>query len=45
MANITAGIAAEAIKLLILIVTGVVLLDRAKNATMQLNTRVAGLEL
>jgi hypothetical protein len=43
MANIT-GIAAEAIKLLILIITGVVLLDRAKNATMQLNTRVAGLE-
>jgi len=39
-----AGIAGETIKLLILIVTGIVLLDRMKNATRQLNTRVAVLE-
>jgi hypothetical protein len=38
------GIAGEAIKLLILIVTGVVLLDRAKNSTSQLNKRAAALE-
>jgi prefoldin subunit 5 len=38
------GFAGEAIKLLILIVTGVVLLDRVKNATRTLNTRVAALE-
>ena len=38
------GIAGEMIKLLILIVTGVVLLDRVKNATSQLNTRVGSLE-
>jgi hypothetical protein len=37
-------IAGEAIKLLILFVTGVVLLDRVKNATSALNTRVATLE-
>ena len=43
MANI-AGIAGETIKVLILIVTGVVLLDRVKNATRDLNTRVVGLE-
>ena len=43
MANIT-GIAGETIKLLILIVSGVVLLDRVKNTTLQLNTRVAALE-
>jgi hypothetical protein len=43
MANI-AGIAGEAIKLLILIVTGVVLLDRVKNATRDLNTRMAAME-
>jgi len=41
--NIT-GIAGETIKLLILIVSGVVLLDRVKNATRQLNTRVAAME-
>ena len=39
-----AGIAGETIKLLILIVTGVVLLDRVKNATRELITRVAALE-
>ena len=39
-----AGIAGETIKLLILIVTGVVLLDRVKNATRELNARVAALE-
>ena len=39
-----AVIAGETIKLLILIVTGVVLLDRVKNATRELNTRVAALE-
>ena len=39
-----AGIAGETVKLLILIVSGVVLLDRVKNATRQLNTRVAALE-
>jgi hypothetical protein len=44
MANI-AGILGEAIKLLVLIVTGVVLLDRLKNATRQLHARVAALEL
>ena len=38
------GIAGEAIKLLMLIITGVVLLDRVKNATSQLNTRVGTLE-
>jgi hypothetical protein len=38
------GIAGEAIKLLILIVTGVVLLDRVKNSTGELKTRVAALE-
>jgi hypothetical protein len=37
-------IAGETIKFLILIVTGVVLLDHVKNATSQLNTRVAALE-
>ena len=40
-----AGIAGETFKLLILVVTGVVLLDRVKNATRQLTTRVAALEL
>jgi len=39
-----AGIMGETIKLLILIVTGIVLLDRMKNATSQLNTRVTVLE-
>ena len=39
-----AGIAGETIKLLILIVTGVVLLDRVKNATRELKMRVAALE-
>jgi hypothetical protein len=39
-----AGIAGETIKLLILIVTGVVLLDRAKNAARRLNTQVSALE-
>ena len=39
-----AGIAGETIKLLILIVASVVLLDRVKNATHQLNNRVAALE-
>jgi hypothetical protein len=34
----------EAIKLLILIITGVVLLDRMKNATRQFHIRMAGLE-
>jgi hypothetical protein len=43
MANI-AGIAGIAIKLLILIVAGVVLLDRVKNSTRALYTRVAALE-
>jgi hypothetical protein len=43
MANI-AGIAGETIRLLVLIITGVVLLDRVKNATRQLQIRVAGLE-
>ena len=38
------GIAGEAIKLLILLVTGVVFLDRVKNAVSGLNTRVAALE-
>jgi hypothetical protein len=38
------GFAGEAIKLLMLIITGVVLLDRVKNATSQLNTRVGALE-
>jgi hypothetical protein len=38
------GIAGEAIKLLVLIVTGVVLLDRMKNSTSQLNTRVSALD-
>ena len=37
-------IAGETIKLLILIVTGVVLLDRVKNSTSQLNKRIAALE-
>ena len=39
-----AGIAGETIKLLILIVTGIVLLDRVKNATRGLKMRVAALE-
>jgi len=39
-----AAIAGEGIKLLILVVTGVVLLDRLKNATRELNTRVDTLE-
>jgi hypothetical protein len=39
-----AGIAGEAIRLLILIVTGAVLLDRAKNATRTLISRVTALE-
>jgi hypothetical protein len=39
-----AGIAGEALKLLILFVTGVVLLDRIRNATGDLKTRVAALE-
>ena len=38
------GIAGEAVKLPVLIVSGVVLLDRVKNATSQLNTRVAALD-
>ncbi len=38
------GIAGETIKLLILIVTGVVLLDRVKNATHELTARVGALE-
>jgi hypothetical protein len=38
------GIAGEAIRLLILIVTGVVLLDSVKNSTSQLNTRVGALD-
>ena len=37
-------IAGETIKFFILIVTGIVLLDRVKNSTSQLNTRVGGLE-
>ena len=37
-------IAGETIKFFILIVTGVVLLDRVKNAARELNTRVAALE-
>jgi hypothetical protein len=44
MVNNIAGIAGEAIKLLILVVTGVVLLDRVKNATRDLNTRMAAME-
>jgi hypothetical protein len=43
MENI-AGISGEMIKLLILIVTGIVLLDRVKNATRQLNNRATVLE-
>jgi outer membrane murein-binding lipoprotein Lpp len=39
-----AGIAGETIKLLILMVAGIVLLDRVKNAARRLNTRVAALE-
>lgn len=39
-----AGFAGEALKLLLLIVTGVVLLDRVKNATRTLNSRVTALE-
>jgi hypothetical protein len=39
------GIAGEMIKFLILIVTGVVLLDRLKNASRELNTRVTALDL
>jgi len=39
-----AGIAGETIKLLILMVAGIVLLDRVKNAARQLNARVAELE-
>jgi len=38
------GIAGEAVKLLILIVTGIMLLDRVKNSTNQLNTRVGVLD-
>jgi len=37
-------IVGETIKFLILIVTGIVLLDRVKNSARQLNTRVAALE-
>ena len=37
-------IAGETIKFFILIVTGIVLLDRVKNSARQLNTRVAALE-
>jgi hypothetical protein len=37
-------IAGETIKLIILIVTGVVLLDRMKNSTRRLNTRVDALD-
>ena len=44
MFNNIPGIAGEAFKLLILIVTGVVLLDRMKNATGDLKTRVAAME-
>jgi hypothetical protein len=39
-----AAIAGETIKLLMLIVAGVVLLDRAKNATRELKTRMSALE-
>jgi hypothetical protein len=39
-----AGMAGEAMKLLILIVAGVVLLDRVKNATRNLNARMAAME-
>jgi len=42
--NDIAGIAGETIKLLILMVAGIVLLDRVKNAARQLNARVAELE-
>ena len=42
--NNIAGIAGEAIKLMILVVTGVVLLDRVKNATRDLTARMAALE-
>ena len=38
------GIAGEMIKLLILIVTGIVLLDRVKNSTSQLNCKVGALD-
>ena len=38
------GIAGELIKLLIMVVTGVVILDRLKNATRILNTRADALE-
>ena len=44
MVNNIAGIAGEAIKILILIVSGVVLLDRVKNATLDLNTRMVAME-
>ena len=37
-------IAGEAIKFFFLIVTGIVLLDRVKNSTSQLNTRVGALD-
>ena len=39
-----AAIAGEGIKVLILVIAGVVLLDRVKNATRELNTPVAALE-
>ncbi len=39
-----AGIAGAAVKLLILVVSGAVLLDRMKNMTRELNTRVAVME-
>jgi hypothetical protein len=44
MVNNIAGMAGETMKLLILIVAGVVLLDRVKNATHNLNARMAALE-
>ena len=37
-------IAGETIKFFILIVTGIVLLDRVKNSTSQLNTKVSALD-
>jgi hypothetical protein len=39
-----AGITGETIKLLVLLVTGIVLLDHVKNATRDLNTRTAVME-
>lgn len=44
LSNNIAAIVGETVKLLILIVAGVVLLDRVKNATRELNARVAALE-